>query len=367
MLGRSVAFSSSSCQRPALGRRYESAAAAQVRLTATQRLVREDVLRRDRPEDWQEVQCLCGEMQGLVLSEIDRHGLPYRKILCGTCGLLRVSPRWTAGRYAQFYEREYRDLYKPVESTKQEFVAAAAAGAGARSIAAFVVDAAKRFGMPSPSTIVEIGAGGGWILANLPSTWTRIGFDVDDDYLAAGRSAMIDLRRGFLDEAISDRCMTSANIVLLSHVVEHFIDPIEQLTRLRRAINPEALLLIEVPGIFRIHRTALDPMRFMQNAHVHTFCAETLVDVCERSGLAVLQVDETARAVCRPLPAVAAREGSRTVTRPKLARSIVGYLRSCEAGTRAGLALRRLPLIGRVCSASFRRLWFPAIGAFYRK
>ena len=69
MLGRSVAFSSSSCQRPALGRRYESAAAAQVRLTATQRLVREDVLRRDRPEDWQEVQCLCGEMQGLVLSD----------------------------------------------------------------------------------------------------------------------------------------------------------------------------------------------------------------------------------------------------------------------------------------------------------
>jgi hypothetical protein len=353
-------------QEPALGRRYRAEAGRSVELTTAQRSVRDDILRRDRPEDWQEAECLCGETQGIVLSEIDRHGLPYRKILCGTCGLLRASPRWTARRYAEFYQREYRDLYKPVEGTKEEFVKAAVASAGVRSIASWVTGSARRFDVGASPTIVEIGTGGGWNLANLPATWVRIGFDVDSDYLAAGRStADIDLRHGFLDEAISTGCVGAANIVLLSHVLEHFIDPIEQLGSLRRAMSPEAVLMIEVPGVLDLHRNRHDPMRVMQNAHIHTFCAKTLAAACVRAGYRVLEVDETARAVCRP-DTGPNRAAPRPSEGPALSRRVFGYLRSCERGTGVAQRLRLIPFIGRPAAALFRRVWFPLVRLVYR-
>jgi hypothetical protein len=310
---------------------------------------------------------LCGETQGIVLSEIDRHGLPYRKMLCGTCGLLRVSPRWTARRYAEFYQREYRDLYKPVESTKEEFVKVAVASAGVRNIASWVTGGARRFEMGASPTIVEIGTGGGWNLANLPAAWVRIGFDVDSDYLAVGRStADIDLRHGFLDEAISTGSVGAANIVLLSHVVEHFIDPIEQLDRLRRAMSPEALLMIEVPGVFSIHRSRQDPMRMMQNAHIHTFCANTLAAGCMRAGYRVLEIDETVRAVCRPDASSTNHIAPRPSGGPDLSRRIFGYLRSCERGVSVVQRLRPIPFVGRLAAALFRRFWFTLVGIVYR-
>jgi len=367
MLGKTIPEPSPADTPAVLGRRYQSAGAREVLLTATQLAVRDAILRDDRKEDWEEARCLCGDTAGLLLSEIDRHGLPYNKRLCAACGLLRVSPRWNVSRYARFYQEEYRDLYKPVEGTKEEFVEAAAANAGVRSIASWVTEGARRFQAGASPTIVEIGAGGGWNLANLPPSWSRIGFDVDSDYLAAGRSkANIDLRHGFLDEAISTGCVRAANIVLLSHVVEHFIDPIEQLDRLRRAMSPDALLMIEVPGVFSIHRGRYDPMRMMQNAHIHTFCADTLAAACVRAGYRVLEVDETVRAVCRPDGAGQGPAPKRSPGGRELSRRIFGYLRSCERGVSVMQRLRQIPLVGRLGAALFRRIWFPFVGIVYR-
>jgi hypothetical protein len=352
---------------PALGRRYQAVHAGTVPLTPTQRATRDAILQHDRPEDWEEGRCLCGDTAGLLLSEIDRHGLPYRKRLCGTCGLLRVSPRWNANRYARFYEKEYRDLYQPVESSKDVFIETASASANVRDLAKWVTDSTKRFEMPSSPTIVEIGTGGAWNLINLPASWTRIGFDVDDDYLAIARStAAIDLRHGFLDQAISSGCVRAANIVLLSHVVEHFIDPIEQLQRLRQAMSRDCLLLIEVPGVFSIHWSRQDPMRMMQNAHIHTFCAETLAAVCRRAGYRVSEVDETVRAVCRPDTAERIETANCSFHRPELSRKVFRYLRSCERGASVSRKLRQIPIVGRLGAALFRRLWFASVGILHR-
>lgn len=346
---------------PALGAAYTLASPRVRPLTPIQLRVRDAIRAADQPADYEHVDCLCGASpDDVVLAQAERHGLPYRKVVCRACGLLRVSPRWTTKRYASFYEHEYRDLYNPVVGSKEEFARKQAQSPWLHELAAWIVAGYTRFGGKPTPRIVEIGAGGGWNLGLLPAAWERIGYDVDREYLAIGeRLFSCTMRFGLVADALDD--LAGADIVLLSHVVEHFSNPVEELRRIGQALAPASLLFIEVPGIFRIHRTNLDVMSYMQNAHTFTFCATTLRAICERAGLEVLAGDETARLICRPgLGQQPARSGPPSAT---LAPTIVRYLRRCEGGYRTLRTLGQTPLLGHYLAAGWRRVYFPLLGA----
>jgi SAM-dependent methyltransferase len=268
--------------------------------------------------------------------------------------LLRATPRWTAERYNRFYQESYRDLYSPLGvDAGAATLLRLAQGPGAVLVGEFVAGAWRRFGNPKlqrPS-IVEIGAGGGWNLARLSESWIRIGYDTDERFLAQGRAAFgLDLRKGLLAEALG--AAAEADCILLSHVLEHVPDPVAALQTLRRAARPDALVLIEVPGIFRLHKTGLDPMRYWQNAHTFTFCARTITDTCRRAGYEPVSVDEWVRLVLK---------GSCTATpgpvrtAPRLARSIERYLRYCELSHRMVQDCAKAPLLGTLAARTVSR------------
>ncbi|MDO8297961.1 MAG: class I SAM-dependent methyltransferase [Caulobacter sp.] len=314
-----------------LGRRYARTAPPPA-LSPRQTDTRRRIEAQDTPEDWEETPCPCGAGDDILVSEVERHGLPYPKRLCRACGLMRVSPRWTQARYGRFYAHEYRDLYASRGDLNVEaYVRKLAGQPNAQGVARFVASACADLlpGVERP-TVVEIGAGGGWNLAGLPASWTRIGFDADDDYLKAGASAFgVAMRNGFWEEALPT--VAEADITLLSHVVEHVPDPVATLWALGRTVRPGALIVVEVPGIFRIHSTVRDPMRYMQNAHTFTFCAETFTAVCEAAGLEVVRVDEFCRAVLRA--GLAPQDAPRPTRHiAGLARDVLRYLRWCDAG-----------------------------------
>ncbi|HEU5304075.1 MAG TPA: hypothetical protein VFU40_05470, partial [Gemmatimonadales bacterium] len=130
------------------------------------------------------------------------------------------------------------------------------------------------------------------------------------------------------------------------------------LRKIGRALGPGALLMIEVPGLFRIHRTNLSVGSYLQNAHTFTYCRVTLADECRRAGLHVLAVDETARAVCR------AGEGKAGAApaRRELPERMIRYLRLCDSGYRRYAWIRRLPGIGRAAAALWKRTYFASLG-----
>lgn len=336
-----------------LGPRYLPHAAP-AGMSESQRSVRENVLRADAPGDWESPACLCGATGGRVLTEVDRYGLPYRKVLCVDCGLLRVTPRWTAQRYARFYGENYRDLYSPLAAgaAPEQTLQRIAKGPGAALVGEFVESAWAQHGKPGTDrpVIVEVGAGGGWNLSRLSSRWTRIGYDFDERFLQLGRATFgVDMRRGFMAEALP--AVATADCVLLSHVLEHVHDPVATLVQLREAARPDTLILVEVPGIFRLHKTSLDPMRYWQNAHTYTFCARTAVDTCRRAGLEPLAVDEWIRLVLRP----SSRYAGKVASDQALAKSIERYLRYCEASHRVAESAARMPVAGDAARRVVRR------------
>jgi SAM-dependent methyltransferase len=343
---------------PALGSAYERGAPVP-RLTEGQRAARAAILAADDERDYESVACPCGSTgQDRLLSEVDRHGLPTRNVVCGTCGLVRLSPRWCEDRYLRFYATEYRSLYNPSSLPKLEYARGIAAAPVTRERAAWVTAAWGQRSGTGLARIVEIGAGGGWNLACLPRDWNRIGYDLDDAYLAVGRQAFgLDMRQGLAQDALSQ--LAAADIVLLSHVVEHLPDPSETLRAIGEAMRPDALALIEVPGIFRVHRTNLDPRSYLQNAHTFTFCAATLSDACGRAGLEVLEVDEAVRAICRP---GVARSVAAPFVHPGLAEQIIRYLRRCDFGYRQYRRLAQVPVLGRFLAYGWKWTYFAMVG-----
>lgn len=295
--------------------------------------------------DWEESKCLCGGEADRILSEVDRHGLPYRKLICSICGLLRVSPRWTQERYDRFYKEDYRDLYTPLSlGTPGETLLRIANGPGAQLVSGFVLDAWQKYGdtnISSP-TIIEIGAGGGWNLSRLPSNWRRIGYDTDERFLnLASKMFGIEMRRGFFDEAAPD--LKEADCVLMSHVLEHVLDPVQVLKTLCLSVREDALILIEVPGIFRLHKTGLDPMRYWQNAHTYTFSARTLIDCCRRAGFEPVSIDEWIRLVLKP----SKLSLTPIVNDSELAASTERYLRYCNNTSELAEKVGRVPIVGK--------------------
>jgi SAM-dependent methyltransferase len=343
---------------PALGAEFSVAGAPPAVLTSTQLSAREAILRRDRLDEYESVDCPCGLKIGdRLLAEVDRHGLPSRNVICLGCGLVRLTPRWRESRYRAFYQSEYRPLYNPSSGSRSSYAEEVAANPATRERAAWIVQAAHQYGHQQVPRVVEIGAGAGWNLVRLPSRWRRIGYDVDEEYLEIGRESFgLDMRYGFVDEALPE--IAQADLVILSHVVEHFSQPATVLEQIGRPLRPAALLLLEVPGIFRIHRTNLDVRSYLQNAHTFTYCAATLSDECRRAGLLVLSVDETARAVCRT--------GGPTTDlmhpRRGLAERIIRYLRLCSSGYKRYARLRTVPWIGRYAAGLWKRSFYSALG-----
>jgi SAM-dependent methyltransferase len=341
---------------PYLGRNFALGTGRIRILSEAQRKIRDAIVEGDVPEDYQDVPCLCGPSgPDILLATVERHGLACRNVLCARCGLIRISPRWSESRYSRFYETEYRDLYNRIDVSKEKFALTASESGTVRKIAAWAGQSFQRHGKASGSVVaLEIGAGAGWNLANLPSSWRKVGFDVDKDYLDLGQRLFgLEMKFGLLEEAWKE--IPGADLILLSHVVEHFMDPVAALKSISDRMKPGALLLIEVPGIFRIHGSALDPMTFLQNAHTFTFCSGTLNATCAGASLRVLESDETCRAVCmrssEPLP---------VGIRDHLPGAILRYLKMCELCCRVRDGLRSLPA-GRYFAAAWRKLSFPPL------
>jgi hypothetical protein len=59
------------------------------------------------------VRCPCGdgEETDVVISEVDRYGLPLPSVLCQVCGTLRIDPYLDKASLEDFYKRFYQQMY----------------------------------------------------------------------------------------------------------------------------------------------------------------------------------------------------------------------------------------------------------------
>lgn len=221
-----------------------------------------------------EVSCLCGADDDDVVGTYDRFRAAQRIVLCRACGLMRCNPRLTADSLEWFYQSNfYRQLYttggfRVVDES--EYIARAKSRDDRRRRAFDGLDGERI------RRIGEVGCAEGLNLYGFHLDGRQVwGCDPNPEMVAMGRKMGLDLEQGFT-ERLGDRAF---DLVILSHVVEHFPDPLGDVARVKESLAGGGALYIEVPDARAFCLGAL------QSAHLYYFTPRQLVHYMAKIGL----------------------------------------------------------------------------------
>lgn len=247
-----------------------------MKLTKSQIEMRESFLSKFKSGEYKTIPnpCICGKSDDVVIHNKDRYGIDLRTVLCKNCGLVRSDPYYDKETLNQYYSNEYRALYTESSKPSEEFFEDEV------KLGEVII---KNINSSFPNlkieglTIYEVGCGAGGILYPFHNLKANVvGCDLGDDYLEIGRSKGMNLINGDIE---SLEQFGKADIIVLHHVVEHFLDPVERLAKVVSLLKPTGILYIAVPGL-RTHTTTYGAIiNYLQNAHVYSFTLSTLSNI----------------------------------------------------------------------------------------
>ena len=154
--------------------------------------------------------------------------------------------------------------------------------------------------------LLEVGCGAGeQLLALRNFGWDVVGVDFDPNAVAASRSRGLEVFLGDLSEAQFPAA--SFDAVVMSHVVEHVIDPVALLTECARVLKPNGDFVVITPNAsswghkkFKESWRGLEPPR-----HLTVFTPGSLRLAIEKSGMRPISTRYSARDAANLLSASA--------------------------------------------------------------
>lgn len=229
----------------------------------------------DKELTFEDAPCLCGHAEFREVSRYDRYRIRQTTVICTHCGLMQGMPRMSADDYADFYRTDlYRRIYNPdvmdmTETVYRTYV----------DKHRYRFEFAERLGVTAPGTsVLEIGCAGGWNLVPFAEMGADVmGVDFSPHLTAYGRGLGLDLREGSHGDLPARRF----DLIILSHVVEHFLNPVEELAAIKSFLSDRGRLVIEVPNADEFCLATL------QNAHTYYFTPPTFAHYMARAGLAM--------------------------------------------------------------------------------
>lgn len=192
--------------------------------------------------------------------------------VCRHCGLVCLNPRWDEAGYAAYYSGAYYSSY-------QSGTAPPRIDDRGRRIASAMSTLAP------DASILEIGAGCGANLLALASSGNRYELAAIEVDSAAGKMMRTTLPSVtvFTGTLAQYQTETRFDGIIMSHVLEHFVDPARALMKARSFLKPNGRLLVLVPDI----DITLGYLKQFTTPHTHYFSRVTLPAMLERNGFAV--------------------------------------------------------------------------------
>ncbi len=234
--------------------------------------------------------CLCGCEDFERIADSDRYGIPVGVNLCKCCGLGVQSPRPTEEALQRFYQADYRKLYRGTTKINQDyFLRSHRRG---QRIFEFLSDHGLR---TTDSVVVEVGCGPGGILKVFQEQGNDVwGCELDTQCVEFSNEQGIPTLSGGA-EALAD-VGVKADLIVLSHLLEHVPQPFEFMATLRDILTDKGLLYVEVPGVRNPRTNFFDGV---QVAHLYYYDLTTLQFVMGKAGFRLITGDETVRSIFR--------------------------------------------------------------------
>ena len=244
--------------------------------------------------------CQCGSENLEQLSKINRFGLPFGSFICQECGLIVTSPRIKQESLPYYYEKFYHPLNYGKESmANQEALFEVGQGKKIFNLVQEYLSKTQEI------QVLEIGAGVGNVLKEFQEEALlhdlkvqSTGTEYSPDCIEACQKNSLNVISGDLETI--KQTGKKYNLIILSHVFEHFIDLNSELEKIQAILHDDGILYIEVPGVLDIHRKRYYDFSFLGyivHAHMYNFTLTTLKNLVEKKNFILLYGNEKVESI----------------------------------------------------------------------
>jgi tetratricopeptide (TPR) repeat protein len=249
--------------------------------------------------------CLCGGTSFRVLGTCDRIGLHVTSKLCEWCGLIHTDPKLAEQSMAEFYDQDYYPVYFHTHDGPT-----GGTWLGDTNFFQFqghiIYNYCKKYLDNDRMTVLEIGCGNGRNLSQFRKQAAQDGIDIHPvgiEYSSEHRKAAKQTY-GINDtfDSVEAQGKRQFDLLVLSHVLEHFSDIEHWIPQLAALLRDRGLLYVEVPGVLNLAENMVHKLNFKQYICLpHSFCytLKTLAYVLSHFGFSLVEGDEFVRSVFR--------------------------------------------------------------------
>ena len=220
----------------------------------------------------------------------DRYKMGLLTVICSNCSMVFTNPRPTELSLRNFYHNDYRNFYftYPDPSTVEFANSFIAKNAIKRAEEIFLK--LREYFPKGELTVLDVGCGEGALLSRIRKSYQTanlFGFEPSPNYAShAGKVSDATVIVGGLDEFAAACATERFDIITISHVLEHILDPVDLLKRLKNLLKPGGVIYIEVPNIMS---TEWNGVGMFHIAHVIQFTPKTITFAVNLAGLSVLR------------------------------------------------------------------------------
>lgn len=227
--------------------------------------------------------CICAEHDkgDILVATVDRYGFPLNTFLCMNCGLLRSDPYFDEKSLATFYNSEYDKIYRTTLPENTFFLQQLTQGNKIFSLISQLTSVHHKM------KIMEIGCSmGGNLLPFAQMGCDVYGCDYNEIHIKKGQKMGLNLFAGSYATLNNN---SPYDVIIASHVIEHFLNPFNSLKEIFQLLKPGGLIYVAVPAVEDIPTSYnCDIFSWLQNAHVYNFSNRTLKNLIIACGGKVL-------------------------------------------------------------------------------
>ena len=252
------------------------------------------------------VSCSCGVSDLHKVASQDRFGLPFNTLICRGCGLLITSPRVCEQDMPEYYRTIYHPLVVGIGMGKEASNYSFSDDQGSK-IYSYILPLLKH---PTSNEIkvFEIGCAAGSNLLDFAENARKqgvecklFGTEYEESLAQIASTKGVEMAK---DWALFRNTPVKFDVIIMSHVLEHFTDPVGSLNAIKSLLEDDGLLYVEVPGL--MNQKMMDEwydsnfLDYLVHAHTFNFNLSSMKNLVNRAGFRFLKGDEVVRGVFMP-------------------------------------------------------------------
>lgn len=225
---------------------------------------------------------LCG---GFEAEELWRHSSGIVNGICTACGHVHLSRRYPEHVIAESYQ-EYGQCYSDEYLADEENPLFKTA----RNRFDFLNEHSC---ISQVDSVLEVGCGYGHFLKTIQNANRKIGIEPSTTQASFSRSffGLDRIIEGTYEASLplADRGrQLTFDLVCSFHVIEHLIDPVGFIRKVREQLQVDGYLFLAFPNIFTLAPNLVELFYIYKNWHIHSFSPFTIVNLLTKNGFKLL-------------------------------------------------------------------------------